>query len=249
MKKLFSKSLIFGILCVGITCNVLGAPAPDTSSSVPWWLQPTVCRPSPTNCYSKMGAGFDTNVWDTTSNCWGMKIICPEATVVEDDTDTVTMSKTELASGNGIDSNFDINVLNGDCFGTRKTTSNGSLTSVDGNFVQVWCNGVLDNPTETLPTGEVKTGTQPTCKELAQNGWVGVLNQRCYGKYFDLSKYYIECEGDNLLPTRIIVLNGSDKKTSTGTAPVVDYPTDTSSATTLFDKMQSVSTAKKAEHF
>lgn len=245
MKKLFTVFFIFGIFYAEFDF-AFSAPAVN---SVPWWEQPTVCRTNPTNCYTSMGAGFDTGMWDANSNCWGLKMICSEATTAND-SEPVAMGKSQIANGTGIKSDFDINILNGDCFGARKTASNGSVASVDGNFVNVWCNGILDNPTETVQTGEIQTGTQPTCKDLARNGWVGVVNQRCYGKYFDPSKYYIECEGDNLLPKRIVVLNGSDKVIGrNGTVPSVDYPTDTAAATTLFDKMQSVSANKKSKYF
>lgn len=248
MKKLFTASLISAICSFGIASDVLAAIS-KPATSVPWWLQPTVCKPNTASCYSNMGAGFDSGMWDATSNCWGLKMVCSDATTNTSDTEPVAMGKTTVASGIGINSDFDTNVLNGDCFGARKTVSNGSSVSIDGDFVNVWCSGVLDNPTEIVPNGEIKTGVQPTCKELAANGWVGVLNQRCYGKYFDPSKYYIECEGTNLLPKRIIILNGSDKVIGSGSAPSANYPTDTSAAATLFDKMQGVSAGKKSQHF
>ncbi|HNY25427.1 MAG TPA: hypothetical protein PKJ33_02685 [Alphaproteobacteria bacterium] len=242
MKKLFYAPLFS--LIFSAHAGALSAP-----SATPWWLQPTICKPNTTNCYSNMGAGYDSGMWDATSNCWGLKKICAEATTSTSDEDYVEMGRVTIANGTGINSDFDTTVLNGDCFGARKTTASGTLASVSGSYVNVWCNGILDNPGDTVSNGEIQIGTQPTCKDLAANGWVAVLNQRCYGKYYDPEKYYIECEGTNLLPKRIIVLNGSQKFTGTGSAPSANYPVDANAADTLFDKMFNVSNNKKSDHF
>ena len=234
MKKLFIVSLFSGF----------GLMAGNAVAATPWWLQPTICKPNPTNCYTSMGRGFDSGMWDAAGNCRGMKYICPEATAAADSS-PVLIDKPTLASGAGINSDFDINTLSGDCFGARKTTANGSKASVSGTFVNVWCTGALNSPDEIIATGEIKFGTQPKCKDLADNGWAGVLNQSCYGKKFNPSNYYIECTGTDLLPNRLIVLNGANPITGTGSGS--GYLNDASAAKSLFDTMQSVSTTKRAE--
>lgn len=239
MKRIFTVSLFSAISAL-----VFGSGA---MAAVPWWLQPTICKPNPTGCYASMGAGFDDGMWDATSNCWGLKMVCGEA-IKPAASDSVAMGKTAIASGTAINSDFDTDLLNGDCFGARKTTANGSMASVNGTYVNVWCNGVLDNPDETLHTGEITFGTQPKCKDIAPNGFVAVLNQKCYGKFYDPASYYIECQGNNELPTRLIELNGADYITGTSSGSY-NYPTDTAAAKALFDKMQSTSATKKAEYF
>ena len=78
--------------------------------------------------------------------------------------------------------------------------------------------------------------------------FVAVLNQKCYGKFYDPASYYIECQGNNELPTRLIELNGADFVVGTNSGSY-NYPTDTAAAKTLFDKMQATSATKKAEYF
>lgn len=232
MKKLFFASLLFG-----------GAAITAADAAIPWWQQPTICRLNPANCYTSMGVGFDSGMWDAGANCWGMKLICPQATTASDSV-PVAMGRNEIASGSGISRDFDTSVLNGDCYGARKTVSNGSMASVNGDYINVWCNGILDNADETIGGGEITYGAQPTCAKLAQNGYVGVLNGRCYGKYYDMNEYFIECGASNLLPTRLIVLNGADY-----TAPQGNAPTDKASADKKFDKMESISKTQRSKYF
>ena len=47
----------------------------NTGMSASWWEQPTVCRMDTTRCYTSMGAGFDSEIWDTDKKCWGMKML------------------------------------------------------------------------------------------------------------------------------------------------------------------------------
>ena len=239
MKKIFALSLFSGVCSIIIGTNSFAA--------TPWWQQPTICRPNPTSCYASMGMGFDTEMWDATGNCRGLKLVCPNATTAND-TDPVAMGKLTIAAGTGINPDFDTNVLANDCFGARKTTANGSMASVNGSFVKVWCNGVLPSPDETLSSGEIKFGTQPKCTDLSSDGWVAVLNSTCYGKYFDQSDYYIECEGNTETPKRIVQLNGATGITGTGSAPTT-YPTSVAAARDIFDAMQATSAAQRAEHF
>jgi len=230
------KKIFFGSLFSIIAANAANA-------ATPWWQQPTVCRLDPTNCYVSMGAGYDSGMWDATGQCWGLKLICPDA-MRQPQSDPVPMGRGDIANGTKLNQDFDINVLNNDCFGVRKTTANGTMASVNGKYVNVWCNGILDNPDETLTTGEITFGAQPTCAALAENGYVGVVNNRCYGKYYDTAQYYIECDGADIMPSRLIVLNGADY-----TLPMGNAPTDKTAAEKIFDKMESVSQTQRAKYF
>ena len=61
---------------------------------------------------------------------------------------------------------------------------------------------------ETVPNGSILLrDTRPTCREMAEYGYIDVKNGKCYGKYYSESKYYIGCIGD--LPY-LILLNGAD---------------------------------------
>lgn len=220
-----------------------------SAATTPWWLQPTVCRINPTNCYTNMTAGYfieigNSESWDTTSNCWGLKLICSDA-LTAGGNDAVPMERATIAKGTGIKPDFDTNELgpSGDCFGARKTAEGGAIASVNGKYVNVWCSGILNNPDEVLENGEISYGAQPTCSELAESGYIAVENGRCYGKYYDISKYYIEC-GASLLPTRIVVLNGADYN-----APMGNAPTTMAAADAIFDTMYSTSQAQKAKYF
>lgn len=232
MNKLFFTSLLLGTVIT---------TAADAAQ--PWWQQETICRLNPANCYTGMGAGFDSGMWDAGANCWGMKLICPQATTTPNSA-PVAMGRNEIASGNGINRDFDTGVLTGDCFGMRKTVNNGSMASVNGKYVNVWCNGILDSADETLASGEITFGTQPTCAKLATNGYVGVLNGRCYGKYYDTNDYFIECDAAAPLPKRLIVLNGADY-----TAPMGGAPTDKAAADKKFDQMESISKTQRSKYF
>ncbi|MDR1361113.1 MAG: hypothetical protein LBJ18_02270 [Rickettsiales bacterium] len=247
MKKFLLSLLI-------ANCSLLVAPQ---AHAIPWWEQPTICKPNTANCYPSMGAGYDVGMWDATGNCWGLKMVCAGATTGRMSSEPIAMGKADITAGLGINSDFDTNILNGDCFGTRKTTANGTRaasskytgTGASAGYVNVWCNGILDNPDEQLANGEISLNTQPTCKDLAQNGFVGVLNGKCYGKYFDPAGYYIECSGSNELPDRLVVLNGATDTSVGAGAQVFNYPTTASAAQSLFDQMQSISTAKRSDHF
>lgn len=235
MKRLFFAS----VFCFGVAANVAMA----ATSSTPWWLQPTVCRISTTNCYISMGAGYDPGMWDANANCRGMKLVCPGALVAGGDEPT-PMGKTELAKGTGIKSDFDTNALADGCFGARKTSANGTLASVNGKYVNVYCRGVLDSPDEIVATGEITTGAQPTCNQLAENGYAAVVNGRCYGKYYNPSEYYIEC-GSALTPSRLIVLNGADYMAGAS----ANTPATLDAAQQKFDSMLKVSQTQHKKYF
>ena len=237
MKKHITKRcLLFGLLPVFCMAS--------HAATTPWWLQPTVCRLNPTNCYAAMGTGFDSEMWDATSNCWGLKLICPDA-LKQSSRHPVPMGRAEIARGTDINPDFDTDMLSmdGDCYGRRKTATGGTTASVNGTYVNVWCPGILENPDETLTYGEISYTRQPTCSQLAENGYVGIENGRCYGKYFDTNKYFIEC-GSALTPTRLIVLNGADY-----TAPSNGAPLDESAADSIFDKMYTISQERRTKYF
>lgn len=213
------------------------------NAATPWWQQPTVCRLDPTNCYSAMGVGFDSGMWDATANCWGLKLICPQALTTKQ-SDPVPIGRGDIAAGKSISPDFDVTVLNGDCFGARKTTANGTKASVNGTYVNVWCNGILDRPDERVASGEITYGTQPTCARLAADGYVAVVNNRCYGKRFSDSEYFIECTGSSITPNRLIVLNGADYNTGGANVPVTAQDADA-----IFDQMYKTSQAQYKQYF
>ena len=230
------KTLTISVLCLAF--------APSVAMAVThWWERPTICKLDPTDCYTSMGIGYESEMWDSDANCWGMKLICPEALTTSNDYTPLAMSRTDIESGTNINKDFDTNILNGDCFGVRKTTDNGAMASVNGEYVRVWCNGILDNPDEYLPNGEITYGAQPTCNELAEYGYVATIDNKCYGKYYDMSKYYIECNGNDILPSRIIITNNADYTMAS------NAPADESAADKLFDKMQSVSESQREIYF
>lgn len=246
-KNNMKKAFLFSV----ISCLLMT----HANAATPWWEQPTICRLSPSNCYTNMGIGYfydniDPESWDITSSCWGKKYICVEALTVtykeehNNPTQPVAMAKTEIRSSVNIDSDFDVDVLNGDCFGVRKTSSGGAMASVDGNFVKVWCSGVLEHPDdEYVENGEITSGEQPKCSDLQANGYVGIQNGKCYGKYYDPQDYYIQCDSEDKNAT-LIVLNGAQYST-----------TSTSSITTkreaddLFDIMYQNAKVQHAAHF
>lgn len=223
MKKAFLLSLLF------ITTNAVAV--------TPWWQQPTICRLNPANCYTSMGVGYDSEMWDANANCWGMKLICGDA--LTNTNNPTFVGKTEIAARTNINEDFDLNTLNGDCFGVRKTTSDGSKASVDGQMVRVWCNGVLESNDieETIEHGDVaKTDHEPDCQALANNGYVDIQNGKCYGKKYDQSRYYIQCKNDKPI---LIILN--DATNYEDDLSVNDkqwgYPTKQEDANAAFTRM------------
>ena len=194
----------FAILFIG--CTAYGAAFGATTDF--WWMHDTICTINDALCYTRNTPGIDTDSdtsWDTTGNCRGRKIICAAA-LSSGGTDAIAMSRDDIARGNGISSDFDTNVYVAaeDCYGARKTSQNGAMVLINGEYVRVWCNGILSNPTETVANGEI--GPAPTCRELAEMNYVATLNGNCYGKRYDPSKYSIDCDGENPV---IIVLNGA----------------------------------------
>ena len=188
-----------------------------------WWARPTICQPSNVRCFTNMtGPGFEPDDWDHGANCRGLKLICPNAiTRGGNYVAPEPMTRSEIASY--IHPDFDALTLNlaEGCFGSRRVRNNGSqarVSSMPGGWVNVFCHGVLDAPDEALDTGEIilDANNQPTCTTLAKDGFIGVLvNGRCFGRFgYPESDFFQECVGANILPARIIILNGADIGTS-----------------------------------
>ena len=216
----------------------------NTGMSAPWWEQPTVCRMDTTRCYTSMGAGFDSEIWDTDKKCWGMKWVCPDALVEKTNTATL-ISYNDIYDTSVVKSDYNIELLSsdGDCFGRRRMNDTGYQVMVDGEYVNVYCNGVLNKADEILENGEIVYGEQPTCETLKNNGYIAVANGKCFGKYYDESKYYVEC-GDALTPKRIITLNGAQYSATNSSAPRTS-----TEAAKLFKKMHSISQSQKTQYF
>ncbi len=221
------------------------------AATTPWWMRPTICKLNPSQCYKTTGDGFDDE-FDENSQCWGRKLICPDA--LKNSTGDVTpMGRAEIARGDAFNPGYDINKLNRDenCFGVRRTIAAGSMVAApNGQYVNVWCHdisGLLSGDYETVENGVVTFDTQPTCTELAENGIIGIKKGKCYGVKYDLNKYSIECGKTGLLPRRLIVLNGADFFAQPGdTETLTD---ESAQINTLFDKMESAARERQSKYF
>lgn len=177
-----------------------------------WWEQQPVCRVNPAKCYNSMGIGYDTSEWDRDAKCRGKKIICGNA-LTPQSPENWPMSKKDISNRIGINSDFDLTLLNGDCFGMRKTISGGFQAVYKNNNIDVYCPGVLEHvygeDIENVETGSILTrAKQPTCQELAEYGYAHVKGKNCYGKKYDTREYYIDCSSGDI-NARIIILNGA----------------------------------------
>ena len=214
--------------------------APMTAFGITdWWNQDTICAIDETRCYRTLTAGISDD-WDTTSGCRGMKYICSNALTSNFD-EPIAMERTTIARGTGISTDFDTDVyVSGeDCYGARKSKNGGTMVSVNGVYVRVWCNGVLSNSTETLQDGQITTDPQPTCSTLAANNYAAILNGKCYGKYFDPNIYTIECDGDT---PKLTLLNGANYNPSGRGLTATD-------ASSTFNSMVSTSATQRGIHF
>lgn len=200
----------FAILLVGCTaCGTAFGAAFD------WWLYESmygsICQADNTRCYAQNTPGIDftsDDSWDTSGNCRGKKYICTDA-LTGGGTEPVAMERADILRGVGISSDFDTDVYVSaeNCYGARKTSQNGAMVLMNGQYAKVWCDGILSNPTnDELANGEISAGTEPSCAELAADNYVATLNGNCYGKRYDPSKYAIDCDGNTPV---IIVLNGA----------------------------------------
>lgn len=224
----------------------------SSASAANWWDQITVCRINNNKCYDSMGAGFDAEIWDADANsgkgCRGMKYICPEA-LIRESNEPVLISKKDLGNKTIINQDYNIEQLSdsGDCFGRRKIHPNNSnQVMVNGNYVNVWCEGILNRPDETLANGDILYDEQQlTCGSLKQNGYVAATNGKCFGKYYDENDYHIECGNDDKVqPKRIVILNGAEYKKHNYSGPIT-----VADAEELFDEMLSVSKKQKNKYF
>lgn len=224
--------------------SLLALTYANTAISAPWWDQLTVCRMDTSRCYTVMGAGFDSEMWDAKAKCRGMKYICPEA-LASKTTTPILISRDDTDNNDIIKSDYDTELLSnsGDCFGQRRTNKSGNQVMVNGKYVNIYCDGILPKPDEILENGEIVYEKQPTCETLKKDGFVAVENGKCFGKYYDESEYYIDC-GHDLKPKQIIVLNGAQYTTTTDNAPKTS-----NAAKQLFNKMLSVSKSQKAQYF
>ncbi len=220
-----------------------------SANAADWWAMDTICRPDPDKCYTSMGVGFDAALWDTSAGCWGMKMVCGDSLVGATD-DMVPYSKSQISSGLNKNADFDFELLNSTsrCWGARKTKDNGSKAMVGGAWVNVFCSGVLSGADQRVANGEIMLSQQPTCSELAQDGWVVALNtNKCFGKKYAYPDYFIECGTSNDLPSRIIVLGGARNFATGGTGS--GAPATVSAATNILNQMYTVSRQKHVEKF
>lgn len=197
-----NKKIIFGVAFGMMACAAFGANN--------WWDMPTICTIDDTRCYPGIRQGLDDSLdtgWDVSGGCRGKKYICASALVGDYD-EPVALERAQITSANVRITDFDTNVLvtTDNCYGARKAKNGGAMVSVGGNYVRVWCRDILSNPTEILSNGEITVGAQPTCAALANDGYAAILNDKCYGKYYDPSKYAIECNGENPM---LVLLNGA----------------------------------------
>ena len=212
MKKTFLLSLLIMPLAM------------ESNAAIDWWERETVCRINPSKCYNTMGAGFDIEAWDSDSECRGKKIICGTALKPTSD-ENWALSKLDVRNMNGINPDFNIDILNGDCFGVRQTISNGLQAIYNDKPVDVYCPGILENIydydyIENVETGSILArATQPKCDDLAEYGYARVKNGRCYGKRYSESEYYIDCSRGDDNDARLIILNGADYREPMGNNP------------------------------
>ena len=208
-----------------------------------WWNRETICTVDETRCYNASTLGIDFSFetgWDVSGACRGKKYICPNALTSGGD-EPVAMERAAIASGTGIISDFDTNVYvaTDNCYGARKSTNGGAMVSLNGNYVRVWCRGILSNPTEELPYGEITAGTQPTCSSLAADNYAAILNGKCYGKLYNPDNYAIECNGD--VPM-LVLLNGANYNPSGRGMTASD-------ANSTFNSMVTTSAGQRGIHF
>lgn len=226
--------------------------AVSVANAADWWSMDTICQIDTNKCYESMGSGYDTEIWDADSSCWGMKMVCGNSLVggsVYDDSQLYT--KAKVLSEYNKNTDFDFANLNtiARCFGARKTKDNGTKAMVSGEYVNVYCNGVMGGGDEKIANGEIVLTNQPKCSELAMDGWVVALDSgKCYGKRYAAPDYFIDCGDDTKdLPSKIVKLNGA-RNYATGSVGS-NVPTSSSAAQVVFDSMLETSRQKHIEKF
>ena len=268
MKNIVSLLFVFGVI----------SPA-AAAPTIPWWERPTICQLSDESCWGAAAGQGINDEWDDKAACKGKKIICANA-IIGGASKNEAFSKSEISSaektGVGkIDSDFDVYILDSrekddQCFGVRRTQNNGTSAKVSGapgGWVNVYCMEVPGNFDEELagagehfPYGQIVTAPakpQPNCESLKGDGFMGILNGRCYGRdgYPD-SDYFLECDSSKpsrLLPTTIVILNGADIndiKTSPwgATPPASSYPTTEQDADARFNAMIKMAAEKQRDN-
>ncbi|MBO7508799.1 MAG: hypothetical protein J6T57_00795 [Alphaproteobacteria bacterium] len=212
-------------------------------ASVDWWEHVmnggTVCQVDNTPCWSGVTVGVDMEEWDVSGKCRGKKYICGDALDPVGDA-PVLMERADVLGSVGISTDYDTFVLNGDCYGVRKTMNNNTMVSVDGRYVRVWCSNIDLAPEVTeLSNGHFTNGNQPKCQDLADQGCVATLNGQCYGQCYSPTEYVVQCDGE--LAT-LIRLNGANY------TPGGDGMT-AAMASNRFNAMVSSASSRRAVHF
>ena len=233
------KKIILAFLMPGLFV----APA----AALDWWLRPTICKPSNAVCYKFLPGepGF-ADEWDDGAACRGKKIICAKAIAGGAAYDDEAFSKARISDPFEINPDFDISALDSKvpgCFGVRKTRNNGTSAKVGADWVNVYCIGALDAPDEILtavgrsaPGGIMLDPNRPTCEELKDRGYIGILNGQCYGKDgYPPEIYHLECADGKLLPELIVKSNSAEYVDVTENKP--SYPLTEEEATALFNEM------------
>ena len=226
--------LLFGCTACG---SVSGA-------TIDWWNHDTICQINNSRCYGNTTDGMDLSLetgWDISGSCRGKKYICASA-LNPQGFDNIAMEKYDIVRKLGINTDFDtdIYVSAGNCYGARKTQQNGTMVSLDGEYVRVWCTGILSGDTETVANGEISKIENPTCLQLADMSYTATLNGKCYGKKYDPIKYAIDCTDDKPM---LIILNGAEY------SRIGNNPMTKSLAKSRFDTMQVSAKQQRAIHF
>lgn len=217
-------------------------------AATPWWERATICRLNPSKCYASMGAGFESEMWDKSGQCWGQKIICADALINGDE--NIPMERKAISNNTNINHKiFDTDEYSAynECFGVRITTQNGAFSFDNaGNKVPVWCTGVLSGGeiAETDNGEIIINGNQPTCQNLANDGFIATLNSEsnCHGKRMNPDEYFIGCNSRDLTPETLVVLNGAYDYSANGT------PMTNDDANNTFEKMINISKRQREKY-
>ncbi|MCL2369432.1 MAG: hypothetical protein FWC83_02030, partial [Alphaproteobacteria bacterium] len=206
-----------------------------SADAMNWWERPTICQAVPFTevCPGAGGPGFEMQMWDTTGisptqGCWGVRRICREAFLIEptDPRDDYiarprhsTLTSMQIRSEFTIYSTNEINAFNAErgCYGVRLMAADSTrAVCTPYRTTPVWCPDVAESfphiNWERVGTGYMSCTENPTCRELAERGWVAMRGANCYGREFPYDNglgYFIECPSDinEQAATRIVRLN------------------------------------------
>ncbi|MDR1027102.1 MAG: hypothetical protein LBL46_01660 [Rickettsiales bacterium] len=218
------------------------AALPLAAGAVEWWERPTICRPSDNPCWPAMtGNSFladGDDAWDGGANCRGKKRVCDNAIIAELGAEHF-LTKAQISDPAVVSADFDVDAQNSaaSCWGVRKTRNSGTSASVHGKWENVWCDGALADPGEPVAAGFIAGDAEPTCEDLKDRGYIGVLAGSCYGRGgFAANKYYVECAAGAVAPARLAVLNGAaDYSAGDNATPSASATQD--GADEIFDRM------------